>query len=61
MLRVPDALLPISLLTKLHEKLVDYSIGTYNLTTHVGDPDGVPGSWLRPGPSLTDEAFWAET
>lgn len=28
------------------------------LATHMGDPNGVPGSWPGPGPALTVADIW---
>lgn len=31
---------------------------TWTIVTHVGDPDGIPGSWLWPGSVLSIAAIW---
>lgn len=28
------------------------------MVAHIGDPDGIAGSWLKPGPSLAGVAIW---
>lgn len=54
----PDAPHPIRLPATAPAKVIEDDPSTRILATHVGDPDGVSGSWLQSGPAKTVAAIW---
>ncbi|WP_333760498.1 hypothetical protein [Treponema paraluiscuniculi] len=49
---MPAALLPIQLITNMPGKEADYGSSIRDPADHVGYLNGVPGSWLWPGPDM---------
>lgn len=54
---VPATLFIIQLSVNV-PKNVDDGSRTWAPAMHVGDQDGVPDSWIQPGPALTGTVFW---
>lgn len=49
--------LPIQLTTNVPEKAMEYGPSSW---ASLEAPNGVPGSWLSPGPALAIVAIWSE-
>lgn len=52
------AQLPIPLPANAHLGAAADGSSRWVLVTHMGDPNGAPGSWPGPGPALTAADIW---